>query len=58
MREVPEGHTTTAISGDTKADWSDAFALVPTLDVAYVWNATSDLVEVAAGLDRIGKTAH
>jgi hypothetical protein len=25
------GHTETLISGDTRADWSDAFALVPSL---------------------------
>jgi DNA modification methylase len=54
MKHRTEGHTATTISGDTKADWSDAFALVPTLDVAYVWHATSHLVEVAVGLDRIG----
>jgi DNA modification methylase len=54
MKQRIEGHTATTISGDTKADWSDAFALVPTLDVAYAWHATSHLVEVAVGLDRIG----
>jgi DNA modification methylase len=54
MKQRIEGHTATTISGDTKADWSDAFALVPTLDVVYVWHATSHLVEVAVGLDRIG----
>ena len=54
MKGRIEGHTATSISGDTKADWSDAFALVPTLDVLYVWHATSHLVEVAVGLDRIG----
>lgn len=42
------------ISGDTKADWSAAFALVASIDVAYVWHATSHLVEVAQGLERIG----
>lgn len=42
------------ISGDTKADWSDAFALVPSVHIAYVWHATSHLVEVAQGLKRIG----
>ena len=54
MKKRIEGHTATTISGDTKADWSDAFALVSTLEVAYVWHATSHLVEVAVGLDRIG----
>jgi len=42
------------ISGDTRADWSQAYELVPSLDVAYVWHATSHMVEVAAGLERIG----
>ncbi|MCE9636098.1 MAG: site-specific DNA-methyltransferase [Planctomycetes bacterium] len=48
------GHKNTAISGDTKADWSDAFELVPSLDTAYVWHASSFSVEVGAGLRRIG----
>jgi DNA modification methylase len=54
MKNRIEGHTATSISGDTKADWSDAFALLPSLDVLYVWHATSHLVEVAVGLDHIG----
>jgi DNA modification methylase len=54
MKQRIEGHTATTISGDTKADWSDSYALVPTLDVLYVWHATSHLVEVAVGLERIG----
>src|SRR5213078_4718467 len=29
MKKRTKGHTNTAISGDTRADWSDAFALVP-----------------------------
>jgi hypothetical protein len=33
------GHRETSISGDTRADWSEAFALVPSLSVAYVWHA-------------------
>ncbi|MCE9635604.1 MAG: site-specific DNA-methyltransferase [Planctomycetes bacterium] len=49
-----EGHKNTAISGDTKADWSDAFELVPSLDTAYVWHASAFSVEVGAGLRRIG----
>jgi DNA modification methylase len=48
------GHTNTAISGDTKADWSDAFELVPSLDTAYVWHASAYSVEVGLGLRRIG----
>lgn len=49
-----EGHTNTAISGDTRADWSEAFERVPSLDVAYVWHASAHAVEVAQGLQRIG----
>jgi DNA modification methylase len=52
-RRVP-GHTATTISGDTRADWSDAFALVPSLQVAYVWHASVFTCEVLAGLRRIG----
>lgn len=49
-----EGHKNTEISGDTKADWSDAFELVPSLDTAYVWHASAFAVEVGQGLRRIG----
>jgi DNA modification methylase len=49
-----DGHRNTAISGDTKADWSDAFELVPSLDTAYVWHASAFAVEVGLGLRRIG----
>ena len=34
-----EGHQNTTLSGDTRVDWSDAYALVPTLEVGYVWHA-------------------
>src|SRR5208283_3056582 len=37
MKHRTEGHTETTISGDTRADWSEAFELVPSLQVAYVW---------------------
>ncbi len=49
-----EGHKNTTISGDTKADWSDAFDLVPSLDTAYVWHASAFSVEVGSGLRRLG----
>ncbi|MCC6738232.1 MAG: hypothetical protein IT452_04240 [Planctomycetia bacterium] len=49
-----EGHKNTSISGDTKADWSDAFELVPSLDTAYVWHASAYSIEVGTGLRRIG----
>ena len=54
MKQRIEGHTTTSISGDRIADWSPAFALVPSLAIAYVWHATSHMIEVAQGLQAIG----
>src|ERR1700685_788999 len=52
------GHTKTSISGDTRADWSGAFALVPSLEVAYVWHASKFTREVLDGLLRIGFLHH
>jgi hypothetical protein len=49
-----KGHRETSISGDTRADWSGAFALVPSLEVAYVWHASKFTREVLDGLLRIG----
>jgi DNA modification methylase len=54
MKHRTEGHTETSISGDTIADWSAAFELVPSLQVAYVWHASVHTTEVLAGLLRIG----
>ena len=54
MKHRTEGHTQTCISGDTRADWSEAFALVPSLQVAYVWHASVFTREVLDGLLRIG----
>ncbi len=54
MKKRTAGHTETAISGDTRADWSDAFALVPSLEAAYVWHASKFTREVLDGLLRIG----
>ncbi len=48
------GHRNTTISSDTKADWSDAFELVPSLRIAYVWHASKYAIEVGLGLRRIG----
>lgn len=42
------------ILGDTRADWSEAFELVPSLRVGYVWHAGIHAGEVADGLRRIG----
>jgi DNA modification methylase len=54
MKKRTEGHTHTTISGDTRADWSEAFDLVPSLQVAYVWHASVFTREVLNGLERIG----
>jgi DNA modification methylase len=68
MREVPDaeeaqpakrghhtaGHRNTSISMDTRADWSEAFALVPSLQVGYVWYASIHTLEVLQGLLGIG----
>lgn len=48
------GHRNTAFSGDTRVDWSEAFALLPSLAVGYVWHAGVHAGEVASGLERIG----
>jgi len=48
------GHRNTTVSGDTRVDWSAAFALVPSLQVGYVWHAGVHAAEVAEGLQRIG----
>ena len=58
MKKRTRGHTETSISGDTRADWSDAFALVPSLEVAYVWHASKFTREVLDGLLRIGFLHH
>jgi DNA modification methylase len=54
MKRRTAGHTETRISGDTRADWSEAFELVPSLQVAYVWHASIFTREVLNGLLRIG----
>ena len=48
------GHRNTSISGDVRADWSEAFALVPSLQVGYIWYASSHTLEVLQGLLGIG----
>jgi DNA modification methylase len=58
MKHRTAGHTNTSISSDTRADWSDAFALVPSLEVAYVWHASKFTREVLDGLLRIGFLHH
>jgi DNA modification methylase len=54
LKHRSEGHTNTTISSDTRADWSEAFALVPSLQIAYVWHASVFTREVLNGLERIG----
>jgi DNA modification methylase len=58
MKHRTEGHTETTISGDTRADWSEAFELVPSLQIAYVWHASVFTREVLNGLLRIGFEHH
>lgn len=58
LKHRTEGHTHTSISSDTRADWSEAFALVPSLQVAYVWHASVFTREVLDGLLRIGFLHH
>jgi hypothetical protein len=48
------GHRQTQISGDVRADWSEAFALVPSLEVGYIWYASAHTLEVLNGLLAIG----
>jgi DNA modification methylase len=58
MKHRTAGHTETTISGDTRADWSESFALVPSLQIAYVWHASLYTREVLDGLLRIGFLHH
>jgi len=58
LKNRTAGHTETTISGDTRSDWSEAFALVPSLEVAYVWHASKFTREVLDGLLRIGFLHH
>src|ERR1700691_2915449 len=58
LKQRTPGHTETTISGDTRADWSEAFELVPSLQIAYVWHASVFTREVLDGLLRIGFLHH
>ncbi|MBK5292165.1 MAG: ParB N-terminal domain-containing protein [Acidobacteriia bacterium] len=58
MKHRSEGHTETSISGDTIADWSHAYELVPSIQVGYVWHASKFTREVLDGLLRIGFLHH
>jgi DNA modification methylase len=48
------GHQNTTLLGDARVDWSEAFGLVPSLQVGYVWHAGVHAAAVADGLTRIG----
>lgn len=54
VRTRGPGYRNTTLSGDTRADWSEAFALVPSLEVGYVWYASAHTLEVLGGLLAIG----
>jgi len=58
MKHRTKGHNETTISGDTRADWSEAFGLAPSLQIAYVWHASKFTREVLDGLLRIGFVHH
>jgi DNA modification methylase len=58
LKQRTKGHRETSISGDTRAEWSEAFALVPSLEVGYVWHASKFTREVLDGLLRIGFVHH
>ena len=58
LKRRTKGHQETTISGDTRADWSEAFALVPSLEAAYIWHASKFTREVLDGLLRIGFLHH
>jgi ParB-like nuclease domain len=58
IKQRTVGHRETAIVGDTRADWSEAFAHVPSLVVGYVWHASKFTREVLDGLLRIGFEHH
>ena len=42
-----------SVAGGAGADWLEAFALAPSLEVAYVWHASEFTREVLDGLLRI-----
>lgn len=53
IRDSP-GHRDTSVQNDTRADWSEAFALAPSVKAAYVFHASSRTAEVYEGLASIG----
>ena len=57
-KQRSKGHRETSISGDTRAEWSEAFGLVPSIEAGYVWHASVFTREVLDGLLRIGFVYH
>lgn len=53
-----EACAATEIKGDDRHEWSQAFELVPSLEVAYVWHAEKFTREILDGLLRIGFIHH
>jgi hypothetical protein len=58
VKRQSKGHSAMSISGDTRADWSEAFGLVVSLQVGYVWHAARFTREVLNGLLGIGFEHH
>lgn len=58
VKHRTKGHHNTSISSDTRADWSEAFVLLPDLQVGYIWHASKFTREVLNGLLRIGFLHH
>jgi ParB-like chromosome segregation protein Spo0J len=58
VADPPYGTEVDSVGGDKRADWSEAFALAPSLEVAYVWHASEFTREVLDGLLRIGFEDH
>lgn len=48
------GHQNTQIEGDSRSDWSEAFGLVASIEVAYVWHASRFTDVILQGLLRLG----
>jgi hypothetical protein len=58
LKHRTKGHVETTMLGDTRVDWSEAFGLVPNLQVGYVFHASKFTREVLDGLLRIGFLYH
>jgi DNA modification methylase len=53
-RSRTAGHRNLTMPGDDRIDWSEAFELVPSLSVGYIWHGAIHAAPVARGLERIG----